>query len=78
MKHLFKEALIVGCITGIYGLAIGTVIFLLFRPDFTFKNYFWYQILLSSFITGFSAHIIFEETGLIKNACKNRKDQLNY
>lgn len=75
MKNLFKEAFIAGFITGLYGLIVGTIIFILFRPDFTFKNYFWYEILISSFITGFSSHIIFEKTGLIKNACKDRENK---
>lgn len=77
MPNLFVEALVVGIVSGIFGLIISTL-FMLPSKKFSWKKYdFWPQVLLSFFITGFLLHILFQLVGANKwyckhgNACKN-------
>ena len=77
MANLLIEALIVGLISGLFGLIISTL-FMLPSKKFSWEKYdFWPAILLSFFVTGFLLHLSFEWTGANKwyckhgNACKN-------
>ena len=71
MKFVY-EMLAVGFITAIIGFIISTLFMYKFSPDFTIKKYkFWWQVVLSLFITGCIVHVICEYTGVNKWYCKH-------
>lgn len=73
MLNLINEALVIGFITGLFGLIISTCMMYFFSKDFSLKKYnFWDSIFLSFFITGFLIHIFFEYMGLNKKFCLDR------
>jgi cell division protein FtsW (lipid II flippase) len=67
---LIKEALVVGLVTAIVGLAISTA-FMYTDKKFSLKKYhFWSRVALSYFVTGVVLHIGFEILGANKWYCK--------
>lgn len=69
MVHFLIEALFIGVITALVGLAISTLL-MYTRPGFSLKQYkFWPLVLLSFFVTGFVMHIGFELIKLNKWYC---------
>lgn len=76
MANLFIEALVVGLVSGFFGLIISTAL-MLFSHKFSWKKYdFWPRVFLSFFLTGLLLHLVFEWVGANKwycrhgNACK--------
>ncbi len=68
---LLVEALVVGIVSGIFGLAISTLI-MMSSKNFSWRKYdFWPQVFLSFFLTGFILHFIFEISGANGWYCKN-------
>jgi O-antigen/teichoic acid export membrane protein len=66
------EILAVGVSTAIIGFIISTMLMYVFVKDFSNKKYnFWWQVMLSYFITGCLVHILCQVTGVNKWYCKN-------
>jgi multisubunit Na+/H+ antiporter MnhE subunit len=66
------EILAVGLSTAIIGFIISTMLMYVFVKDFSKKSYhFWWQVMLSYFITGCLVHILCQVTGVNKWYCKN-------
>ena len=68
--NILLEAIIVGAGVAILGLIISTL-FMFINKNFSVKKYhFWWQVLLSFFLTGFLFHLIAQWTGVNKWYCK--------
>ena len=66
------EIFVVGLITAIIGLICSTLLMYLFVEDFSLGEYhFWWQVMLSYFITGCVVHIICQVTGINEWYCRN-------
>jgi O-antigen/teichoic acid export membrane protein len=71
MNFLY-EILAVGVATAIIGFVISTLLMYVFVKDFSTKKYhFWWQVILSYFITGCLVHVLCQITGINKWYCKN-------
>ena len=71
MKFVY-EIIAVGVLTAILGFIISTLLMYTFTDNFTFKKYkFWWQVILSLFLTGCLIHVICEYSGINKWYCKN-------
>lgn len=69
--NIFIEALIVGLITAIVGFILSTLL-MYTNKNFELKKYsFWFQVLLSFFLTGVAVHLVCEYTGVNKLYCKS-------
>ena len=68
---LVKELLAVGLGFGLLGLVISTA-FMFLSPKFKLSEYhFWWQVFLSSALTGAIFHLVCEATNINKWYCKN-------
>jgi hypothetical protein len=68
---LVKELLAVGLGFGLLGLVISTA-FMFLSPNFKLSEYhFWWQVFLSSALTGAIFHLACEATSINKWYCKN-------
>ena len=66
------EILAVGVATAIIGFLVSTLLMYVFVKDFSTKKYhFWWQVILSYFITGCLVHVLCQITGINKWYCKN-------
>lgn len=66
------EILAVGILTAILGFVISTILMYIFSNKFSIKKYnFWWQVMISYFITGCLIHIICEYSGVNKWYCRN-------
>jgi O-antigen/teichoic acid export membrane protein len=71
MNFLY-EILAVGVATAIIGFLVSTLLMYVFVKDFSTKKYhFWWQVILSYFITGCLVHVLCQITGINKWYCKN-------
>lgn len=69
--HLIIESLLVGLGVAIFGFIISTLM-MYTDKNFSFKKYhFWWQIILSYFVTGFLFHLIAELLKINKWYCKH-------
>lgn len=69
---LFIEVVAVGFITAILGFIVSTIMMVLLSKKFSVEKYhFWWQVMLSYFITGCLIHILCELSGINKWYCKN-------
>jgi nitric oxide reductase large subunit len=69
---LLGEILMVGLATAVVGFIVSTLFMYIFANNFSVKKYhFWWQVVLSYFVTGCLIHIICEVTGVNKWYCKN-------
>ena len=67
--HFLLEALFVGICTMIFGYIISYIMMGKAARDFEH----WNRVLLSYFLTGVVAHVVFEITGLNKKYCDSKK-----
>ena len=68
---LVKELVALGIGFGILGLVLSTA-FMFLSPGFKLSEYhFWWQVFLSSALTGMIFHLTCEATGINKWYCKN-------
>jgi hypothetical protein len=66
------EVLSVGVLTAIIGFICSTALMYAFTDNFSFEKYhFWWQVLLSYFLTGCLIHIICQVSGINKWYCEN-------
>ena len=70
--QIFVETVVVGVVTAIIGFVCSTALMYVFVKQFSIKKYhFWWQVLLSYFLTGCLIHIIFQITGINKWYCEH-------
>lgn len=70
--QLVIEILAVGVLVAIVGFICSTALMYAFVTNFNITNYhFWWQVLLSYFVTGCLVHGICQATGINKWYCKN-------
>ena len=63
--HFGLEVLVVGVIIAIIGLVCSVLLMYAFVDDFSLSEYhFWRQVMLSYFLTGCLAHVLFQITGV--------------
>ena len=66
------EILAVGVGTAIIGFIISTFLMYIFSKKFSMKKYhFWWQVVISYFLTGCLVHIICEYSGVNRWYCKH-------
>ena len=69
---LFIEVVVVGVATAIIGFIVSTIMMVIFSKEFRPEKYhFWWQVILSYFITGCLIHILCEISGTNKWYCTN-------
>lgn len=70
--QLLLEILSVGALTAIIGFICSTSLMYAFSDNFSIKKYhFWWQVLLSYFLTGCLIHFICQVTGINRWYCEN-------
>lgn len=72
MHYLF-EAILVGLATAIVGFIISTLMMSTQKDFSVVKYHFWWQVVLSFFITGAFLHIGFELLGWNASYCEYKK-----
>lgn len=66
------EVIVVGLMTALVGFIISSLMMVLLAKDFSVKKYhFWWQVLLSYFITGCLIHLLCEASGINHWYCAN-------
>lgn len=70
--NFMLEILAVGIVTAIVGFLTSTVMMFVFVKHFKLKKYhFWWQVVLSYFITGCLVHILCQAVGVNAWYCKH-------
>lgn len=74
MSQVFVEAIVVGIVLVIIGIIVNAMLPKYFKVDLPDSCKDWnkkHAMEISLFLTGFTAHLLFEATGINKWYCKN-------